>query len=155
MVSGFGKVSEAAPGSARDHGAVPGHRCIKNGTSVGSWLRDMVEAAIRAFDSRVSVRAVSANRVKPNSNGLAALEELKRWIRQNVSIVALEERALRLAGLPSPEVDEGFDAFCRELAEGVARTGMPERICTGFIIAAADIVRERMAEFQSRGTGHA
>jgi hypothetical protein len=90
-----------------------------------------------------------------SANGVAALEELKRWIRQNVSIVALEERALRLAGLPSPEVDEGFDAFCRELAEGVARTGMPERIRTGFVIAAADIVRERMAEFQSRGTGHA
>ncbi len=90
-----------------------------------------------------------------SAKGLAALEKIKKFIRQNVLTVALEERAVRLAGLPPPEVDEAFAAFCCELAESVARAGMPGRICTGFVIAAADIVRERMVELQSRGTGHA
>jgi hypothetical protein len=88
-----------------------------------------------------------------SADGFAALDEIKEFIRSNVPIAALEKRALLLAGLPPTKVNEGFVAFCRELADGVAKAGMPENLRVGVVIAAADIVRERLAEIESRGAG--
>jgi hypothetical protein len=88
-----------------------------------------------------------------SADGFAALEEIKEFIRSNVSTAALEERAFLLAGLPPTKVNDGFAAFCCELAHGVAQAGMPENLRTGVVIAAADIVRERPAEIVSHGAG--
>jgi hypothetical protein len=38
-----------------------------------------------------------------------------REIRETVSLDALDERALMLAGLPPADIDEGISAICREL----------------------------------------
>jgi hypothetical protein len=88
-----------------------------------------------------------------SADGFAALEDIKEFIRSNVSTAALEERAFLLAGLPPAKVNDGFAAVCCELADGVAQAGMPENLRTGVVIAAADIVRERLAEIESHGVG--
>ena len=88
-------------------------------------------------------------------SAIAALDEIKEFIRSRVPIAALEKRAFMLAGLSSKRLNDGFAVFCRELADSAAKAGMPENIRVGFVIAAADIVRERLAEIESRGTGRA
>lgn len=89
-----------------------------------------------------------------SADGFAALGEIKEFIRSNVLTAALEECAFTLAGLPPADVNEGFAAICRELADQ-ARESVPENLRIGFVIAAADIVRERLAEIDSHGIGRA
>ncbi len=86
------------------------------------------------------------------TGGFNALEDIKEFIRSNVSTAALDECAFMLAGLPATEANDGFAAICSELAD-LVRESMPENLRIGVLIAAADIVRERLAEIDSHGAG--
>jgi hypothetical protein len=90
-----------------------------------------------------------------SARGRAGIGEFKAFIREHVSTAALEERALTLAGLPAGEIDEGLAVACCELADELVRVGMPAHLRAGVIIAAADLIRLRVLEFQSQGAGHA
>jgi hypothetical protein len=70
-----------------------------------------------------------------SARGRAAVEEFKAFVREHVSLAALEERALLLAGLPPSEIDDGLRDCCRELAEELVRVGLPKKWRTGITIA--------------------
>jgi hypothetical protein len=58
-------------------------------------------------------------------------------------------------GLRPDDVEAGIAKFCRELAECLERLRLPEKFHVGFVIAAGDILREKLVEFQMRGIGRA
>jgi hypothetical protein len=87
--------------------------------------------------------------------GRAAIEEIKAFIRETAPVDVVHERALLLAGLREDDVEAGIAKFSQELAEGFAKAALPEKFRAGFVIAAAEILREKLAELQTRGTGHA
>jgi hypothetical protein len=78
---------------------------------------------------------------------------LKDFIRSNVSVAALDEKALILAGLPQADIDNGVSAIAFELGDYFARAGLPGNLHFGLAFAAAEMVRERIASMQSCGAG--
>lgn len=86
--------------------------------------------------------------------GRAAILLIKNFIRENVSIDALEERALMLAGLPQAEVNAGVGDFCSELTAAFEGE-LSEHLRVAFTVASAEIVCERIAGIQATGSGRA
>jgi hypothetical protein len=55
--------------------------------------------------------------------GRASLDVLKDFIRSTIGTALLKEQALKLAGLPQADIDEGLAAVCHELALCFAQDG--------------------------------
>jgi hypothetical protein len=85
----------------------------------------------------------------------APLDLVKNFIRETAPVDVIEERALLLAGEPQDKVEDGLAVFCEELGRCFSQQELSATFVAGFTIAAADMVRERIDELNSNGTGRA
>lgn len=74
-----------------------------------------------------------------------------------MSVKALAEQALALVGRPQAQVDDGIAMFCAAARRAFLEQehALSATLVNALTIAAAEIVRDKMAELESRGVGTA
>ena len=91
--------------------------------------------------------------MKRPSDGQAALDEIKAYVRRVASSVDFE--ALYLTGLPEDELDAAITEIARTMAANLATLGRGSHIQLGLGHAYAEVICERVAELEATGRGRA
>jgi hypothetical protein len=91
----------------------------------------------------------------PTPAGDAALELVKDSIQAAGGAGAINDIALALAGQPPAKIDECAMAILRLTSENMSKARYSEVFVRGFVAAAASLIRERIVQLQSSGSGQA
>ena len=84
-----------------------------------------------------------------------ALATIKAYVRDVASAETIDQAALFLTGLPEDKLNAGLVNTARTMADNLARLGRGSHIQTSLGYAFAEVVRERVAEFEATGRGRA